>query len=180
MKRMVNGIEYELTFKKIKNINLRITADGLVKVSSPHQIEVDFIDSFVASRRSFIENAKKKTAGKTPVPDIAAADEAVYAKLYQIMREVYTRFDRYSFRFPRLRIRKMKSQWGNCRKAQGIVTLNSYLYPLPKKYIEFVCAHELSHMVEANHSPRFYAVLESVMPDWRAREEALKGYRLVG
>lgn len=180
MKRQINGIEYDLTFKRIKNVNLRITPDGEIKVSAPYRTDADFIDSFVASRRSFIENAKKKTDAKTPVPDIAVANEAVYARLYQIMREVYTRFDRYDFRLPRLRIRKMKSQWGNCRKAQGIVTLNSYLYPLPKAYIEFVCAHELSHMVEANHSPRFYAVLESVMPDWRAREAGLKGYRLVG
>lgn len=178
MKRSVDGIEYELTLKRVKNINMRITADGSVRVSAPPFADVAFIDEFVASRRAFIEKALKKTSSKIVVQDTDVSNEAIYAKLYMIYREVYARFYRFGFRLPQLKIRRMKTQWGNCRKQQGIITLNSYLYTMPKELTELVCAHELSHMVEANHSSRFYAVFDSVMPDRRLREARLKGYRL--
>ena len=45
---------------------------------------------------------------------------------------------------------------------------------VPKPYIDYVIAHELSHLVEHNHGPRFYALLERVMPAWRERRRGLK------
>lgn len=76
---------------------------------------------------------------------------------------------------PPLRLRKMKRRWGSCSR-RGIVTLNSELIRLPQTLIDYVIVHELCHLYEFNHGPRFYRLLERAMPDWRQREAMLKQF----
>jgi predicted metal-dependent hydrolase len=76
---------------------------------------------------------------------------------------------------PELRMRKMKRRWGSCSRS-GRVTLNSELIKLPPTMIDYVIAHELCHLTEFNHGPKFYKLLEHVMPDWKQREQVLKQF----
>ncbi|MDD6762943.1 MAG: DUF45 domain-containing protein [Clostridiales bacterium] len=179
MFRKTDDIEYELTFKRVRNINLRVNSDNKIKVSAPNGTDVGFIDNFVLSRRDFINDAISRNEMKIPIGEAEVSNAEIYRKLYEIHREMYKLFSEYNFRMPTLKIRDMKSQWGNCRKAQSIITLNKRLYMLPRRQIELVCAHELSHMAEANHSSAFYAVLDGVMPDRREREAELAKYKLI-
>lgn len=74
--------------------------------------------------------------------------------------------------FPELRIRKMKSRWGSCTQ-RGVVTLNSLLIAMAPELIDYVIIHELCHLVEFNHSSRFYALMGHYLPEWRQRREQL-------
>ena len=47
------------------------------------------------------------------------------------------------------------------------------LIQVPKPYIDYVIVHELCHLVEHNHSRRFYLLLDRTMPDWRERRRQL-------
>lgn len=76
---------------------------------------------------------------------------------------------------PELRLRKMKRRWGSCSRS-GRVTLNSELVKLPLTIIDYVIAHELCHLTEFNHGPKFYKLLAHVMPDWKQRELMLKQF----
>jgi len=76
---------------------------------------------------------------------------------------------------PALRLRKMRQRWGSC-SSRGHITLNTELIKLPLTLIDYVIAHELCHLFEFNHSPRFYRRLEQAMPDWRQREVMLKQF----
>jgi predicted metal-dependent hydrolase len=53
-------LEYQLTRKRVKNINLRIKADGLVFVSANESVPIDFIDNFVKQKQAFITRALNK------------------------------------------------------------------------------------------------------------------------
>lgn len=64
------------------------------------------------------------------------------------------------------------SRWGSCNSRRE-VRLNWRLVHYPPKMIEYVIAHELAHLVEMNHSSRFWAVVESLMPDYREPHQAL-------
>lgn len=99
-----------------------------------------------------------------------------------LQREARQRFtDRlqyFSSRFglnvaPPLRLSSARTRWGSCN-AQGRIALNWRLIHMPLSVIDYVVVHELAHLKEMNHSPRFWAVVEEVMPDWRARRQALK------
>ncbi len=66
----------------------------------------------------------------------------------------------------KLRLRKMKRQWGNCNHL-GVITINSQLVRYPLDCIDYVLVHELVHLKYLHHGKAFYQLLETVMPDWQ-------------
>jgi predicted metal-dependent hydrolase len=78
-----------------------------------------------------------------------------------------------------LRIGNQKTLWGSC-SARGVVSLNWRLVTVPEPILEYVVVHELCHLLEANHGPRFWALLESLLPDWRERRAWLRDHGVLG
>lgn len=70
-------------------------------------------------------------------------------------------------------IREQKSRWGSCAQ-DGTIRLNWRLMGFPEALIDYVCAHEAAHLVEANHSPAYWAVVETLMPDWKLRRQRMR------
>jgi predicted metal-dependent hydrolase len=75
---------------------------------------------------------------------------------------------------PLLQLRYMKRRWGSC-SHQGVITLNPHLVKAPVECVDYVIAHELCHLRELNHSPRFYRLLDQVLPGWPASRTQLDG-----
>ncbi|MBP7862122.1 M48 family metallopeptidase [bacterium] len=67
-------------------------------------------------------------------------------------------------KMPKLKLRSMQKRWGSC-SATGSVTLNSRLICAPKECIYYVLWHEVCHLKEANHSPKYYKLLSKYLPD---------------
>lgn len=65
------------------------------------------------------------------------------------------------------------TRWGSCT-VNGDIRLNWRLMHYPLALIDYVVAHELAHLKEMNHSPRFWAHVESVFPDYEGAKAALK------
>lgn len=66
-----------------------------------------------------------------------------------------------------LRLRKMKSRWGTCYKDRSLIILNTYLAKRKKEDIDYVLAHEMTHLFEDNHSKDFYKLLEQIEPNYK-------------
>ena len=81
----------------------------------------------------------------------------------------------HGFRYGRLTFRDNVSNWGSC-SAEDNISLNVKLMKLPDELIDYVILHELCHTVEKNHSPRFWALLESVCPGCMAARARLRQY----
>lgn len=73
---------------------------------------------------------------------------------------------------PGFRLLTMKTQWGSC-SPKGEILLNPLLVKAPSQCIDYVIFHELCHLKEHNHSPRFYSLLEALMPDWQGQKAGL-------
>ncbi|MFW5995398.1 MAG: M48 family metallopeptidase, partial [Spirochaetia bacterium] len=71
------------------------------------------------------------------------------------------------------RIKSMKTRWGTCNVRARRIWLNVDLARRPERCLEYVVVHELVHLLERNHSKRFYALMDEFLPDWRARREEL-------
>ena len=74
-----------------------------------------------------------------------------------------------------VRIRAMKRKWGACRPQRRYIVFNLELAKQPPAAIDYVVLHELAHLLEPSHGPRFQAILSAHLPDWRAVETALNG-----
>ena len=70
-------------------------------------------------------------------------------------------------------VRDQKSRWGSCA-PDGTIRLNWRLMGFPEALVDYVCAHEAAHLVEANHSAAYWRTVERVMPDWRVHRAAMK------
>lgn len=98
----------------------------------------------------------------------------------QLFRErlgVYA--ERLGVRWRHLRLSSARTQWGSC-SIDGSVRLNWRLIHFPLDLIDYVVAHELSHLHEMNHSPRFWAWVGSVFPDYAAARQRLREHALSG
>jgi len=73
-----------------------------------------------------------------------------------------------------VRIREMKTRWGSCNPSKGYINLNLKLIEKSTECIEYVVFHELSHLVYADHSTKFYNYLSLFMPDWEKRKGRLE------
>lgn len=74
---------------------------------------------------------------------------------------------------PPLRLSNAQSRWGSCN-SRGEVRLNWRLLQAPPHIINYVICHELAHLKQMNHSAKFWAVVESLFPDYKQAEKALK------
>lgn len=74
---------------------------------------------------------------------------------------------------PPLSLSNAKSRWGSCN-SRGEVRLNWRLLQAPPHIINYVICHELAHLKQMNHSAKFWAVVESLFPNYKIAEKELK------
>lgn len=98
--------------------------------------------------------------------------QVVFPKL---LNECYPEFDKVCADVPQLKIKNLKSQWGNCYHKKNLITLNLRLAVYDINVIRSVIYHEYCHFVYQNHSKDFYNLLSSVCPYWKQCDRILKG-----
>jgi len=76
-------------------------------------------------------------------------------------------------RWQKLSLSSASTRWGSARN-DGHIRLNWRLIHLPISQIDYVVVHELAHLREMNHSPRFWETVGEVMPDYAQRRKALR------
>ena len=72
----------------------------------------------------------------------------------------------------KLIVKQMKGKWGSCAQG-GVITLNPDLMAGSQECIDYVIIHELCHLREHNHSPRYYKLLTAAMPTWKIHKQIL-------
>lgn len=75
----------------------------------------------------------------------------------------------------RIIVKEQKSRWGSCSSAREI-RLNWKLIMAPAEIVDYVVVHELCHLKEMNHSPRFWRLVESLCPEYKKCRKWLKEY----
>lgn len=178
--RTAGGISYELTRRRVRNLNLRVRADGTVAVSAPYRVPLGRIDAFVAERADWVRAARARVAARQaergaepPLPERADAVrqmQALCARYYPLFADTCP-----GGQMPRVAVRDTRAQWGSCSLKTGTLSFARRLCIMPQAAQEYVVVHEFCHFAHPNHSPAFWAAVEQVMPDFRRRRKLLKG-----
>ncbi len=81
----------------------------------------------------------------------------------------------YGLKFNELRVRKLVSRWGSCT-SKKVITLNYKLMKCDAILIDYVIIHELFHLVEMNHSVKFWNLVKKVYPNYKELKLRLRNY----
>ena len=162
--------------RRVKNLNLRVGADGTVALSVPLRYPLDRAEDFLRDKSGWIARAlERQRAGQArPLPPVDREECA--ARLGEALDRVWPLAAPLGIPKPALKLRALKSQWGNCHWAQGYITLNTALARCPEELRDYVALHELVHFLHHDHGPGFYARMDALMPDWHRRRGELKRY----
>ena len=175
---IIDMLEYTLIKSKRKTISIELREDGLI-VRAPLRTTKQEADEFVRKHKRWIENHQKKLAERkelrentqklTPEDIQQLANQAM---LYIPMR---VRFyaDRMRVKYGNITIRLQKTRWGSCSTKKNL-NFNALLMLTPPEVIDSVVVHELCHLKEMNHSPKFYELVNSVFPDYDRCNKWLK------
>ena len=112
-----------------------------------------------------------------PKRDASAAIERWYRR--QARAEIGPRLDAATARagstYDGLTIRGQQTRWASC-SSRGHMSFNWRLLLAPEAVLDYVVEHEVCHLELMDHSPRFWALLESRVPDWREHARWLRRY----
>ena len=73
-------------------------------------------------------------------------------------------------------VQRMKTRWGSCNPRAGTIRLNTALASKPRECLEYVVVHEMVHLLEASHGPRFVALMDRFTPNWRDERDRLNRF----
>lgn len=169
-------MKYEIIYSKRKSLSLQIKPDLRVVVHAPFGLSLKYIDSFVNERIDWIRDKTEKIKSRTVNPYSFSKEEINILK-EKTLAIVVPRVEYYA-KLMKLSPRKIsassaKSRFASCNSL-GNLSFSFRLCLYPNEAIDYVVVHELAHMVEMNHSKRFWAVVEKYMPDYKARQKLLK------
>lgn len=175
---IVDGIRVVLTTKRIKNVNLRVKPGGYVSVSAPPWVQDRQVEAFVREKRAWIEQ-KQRTLEAKPQHLVDQADPAQIALWRSAVEAaapaLVSKWEPImGVKAQKLAYRSMTSRWGSCNPATGRICINIQLANFPPECLEYVVVHELCHLLERGHGPRFKTLMDEFLPDWRSRRALLR------
>ena len=111
---------------------------------------------------------------RAPADAARLLEKALRERARQLFAERLKHFaERLGVAVPPLALSAARTRWGSCNSRSGI-RLNWRLIHFAPHVIDYVVAHELAHLREMNHSPRFWSVVGKLYPDYKAARDELK------
>lgn len=97
-------------------------------------------------------------------------------ELNRVLPHVFPQCERLTgLRAGEVRLKRMQTRWGSCNIGARRIWLSLNLAKKPPECLRYVIIHELVHLLEKNHTPRFHALVAVFYPDWQQAEKGLKG-----
>ena len=164
-------MEYELIRSRRKTLALQLKPDGTVLVRAPLLAPRWKIESFLREHEDWVEKQREKLSPAIRAEKLSAEELAALKKQ---ARPVFLARTAYyaplvGVRYERVTVRSQRSKWGSC-SVRGGLNFNCLLLLAPEEVLDYVVVHELCHLLEMNHSPRFWDEVRRVLPDYeRAR-----------
>ena len=177
------AIRVEVVYSRRRTLGLEVRADGRVILRAPKGLSNQAVMDFVKERQAWIvqkwfetERIRRQKAERPPRDyEQNPALEVQYRK--EARRRITERAayfaEKMGVDYGRIAIKAAKTRWGSC-SAQGNLNFHWKLVLMPPAILDYVVVHELAHRIEMNHSPRFWAQVERILPDYRERRRWIK------
>jgi predicted metal-dependent hydrolase len=177
--------------RRSKRISLTVKRDGSCSVTVPFRRSSIFqnmlikkAEYFVATKKEWIEAQREKyrklqekikvargidsdgvdVGESQPVSKLS--DKELKTRTLEIVQERLSHFNQfYKFSYKDVRVKKVSTRWGSCSR-RGNLNFSHKLVLLRSEEIDYVVVHELCHLAEFNHGPKFWKLVEQTIPNY--------------
>ena len=162
---------------RAKYMRLQVQPGGAVILTAPFRTPTETIERFVHAQKGWIE---RQVARMRRFKTLPVSGRRAYLRHREEARDFITERveywnKEYGFRFNRIAIKNTKRLWGSCSR-KGNLNFSYALLFLPRELADYVVVHELCHLKEHNHGPRFWKQVEKSLPDFAAHRRELRRY----
>ncbi len=169
-------MEYTVIRSDRRTIAVQITPEAQVVVRAPLRMTAEQIEAFLQRHRRFVEkHVKAQIERQEKHPEPTPAEAQALRKMAQEI--IPQRIEKYAavmgVQPTAVRITSAKTRFGSCN-GKNALCFSWRLMQYPLEAVDYVVVHELAHIRHHNHSAAFYAFVESILPDYRARAALLR------
>lgn len=174
-------VKVEIVRSRRKTISMELRPEGRLIVRAPLRMPAREIEAFVETHSDWIEKKLKKLeqrkSQRMPEDRLTREDiDRLAQEALAVLPQKAALFaPKVGVTYKRITIRNQKTRWGSC-SAKGNLNFNCLLMLTPEAVQDYVVVHELCHLKEMNHSPRFWAEVERVLPDYKTQRKWLKDH----
>jgi len=167
---------YTLIRSDRKSVSIQVTKTLDIVVRAPLKMARRDIDRVVENHAAWIaahREMQRKRARENPEPtreEEAGLRERAKAVLPGRVSHFAARM---GLAPTAVRVTGAKTRFGSC-SGQNSLNFSLHLMRYPPEAVDYVVVHELAHIAHKNHGRAFYALVEQILPDWRARRALLK------
>jgi predicted metal-dependent hydrolase len=155
-----------------KTVSAEIDKDLSVLVRAPLRMSEREIKEFLRKNEDWVRKHRDKRREQMEeskdIPKLTGQELRTLAE--EARRDIPPRVQRYAammrVSYGRITIRNQKTRWGSC-SSKGNLNFNCLLMLAPEEHRDYVIVHELCHRRQMNHSKRFWAEVERILPDYR-------------
>ena len=167
-------MDYELIRSRRRTVSLEVTKQCTLRVRAPLRMPKKEIDLFVTAHAAWVERQLEKRRAMPVLPEPSEEEIArLKERTRQLVEPMVARYaTEMHLRPAGIRVTKARTRYGSCSGTGGLC-FSCFLAECPPEAVELVVVHELCHLIHRNHGPGFYALLESVLPDWKERKKHL-------
>jgi len=172
---------------RAKNVSIVVDLDGSVEVVKPHAMSLSAVQKFVEEKRNWILKSVKyfknykypRDFDFTKVRRFTKRDYIKHKESARTLIHERVKYFNQFYNFPikRIAIKNQRSCWGSCSE-KGNLNFNYRLIFLPDDLRDYIVVHEICHLGELNHSPRFWRLVEKTVPRYKELRKELKKQEL--
>jgi len=168
--------DFEIIRSERRTLSLEITSEAQLVVRAPKRCPAAYIRSFVESKEGWIEKHMEKQRLRAEQRKELSAED-IADLVIRAKKELPPLVEKYAAIMELtptgVKITRAEKRFGSCSSKNRLCfSCRLMLYPQEAK--EYVVVHELSHLVHRNHGKAFYALIQSVLPDYKERNALLK------
>ena len=167
---------YTLIRSRRRTLSMELKRDGTLVVRAPLRLSAEKIDAFVAAHEAWLARARARLAQRLAAhPEPTEEErEALLARAKAELPRRVAYWSRVTGLMPSgVKITGARTRFGSC-SGKNSLCFSWRLMQYPDEAIDLVVVHELCHIAHLDHGPGFYALLESILPDYRERMKLLR------
>ena len=165
-------MQIHITKSQRKTLSMRFDTQGALRVRAPFFMTQQQIDLFLQKHKIWIEKhhniSQQKILSSSQIEDLKQKAHKFIPPRVKYFAETF------GFEYTKIRISSAQTRWGSC-SSRGTLSFSYRLMQYREECIDYVIVHELCHLREMNHSPKFWAEVAAIMPDYKKWEQILKG-----